>query len=150
MKPILVLSVLILLTSCAINRAPINLGAGAHKLPTVSFSELLGSADRHHGTRVRIVGVLFASQLGDAPKIFMSKEHLLHYTNEALELPTIESDFPAQVDKLQDLHGRYVLLEGVFHRPNREHLDGQSGVCVGCPYLASLEDINRISEWFWQ
>ena len=112
-------------------------GTPNNKLESVSFMQLIAESDKFHGKLVRVIGVSRIEFEGDS--IWFMKEHYIHGIHQ--NSLWIEPDYNAlgvTRQQLEQLNGKYVLIEGIFNKNNHGHLGMYSG---------ALENITRFRLW---
>jgi hypothetical protein len=106
-------------------------------IKSVSLMQLIVNPEKYHGELVRVIGVSRIEFEGDS--VWFTKEHYKH--NAYMNSLWIEPDYDAlgaTRQQLEQLNGKYVLMEGVFNKDNHGHLGMYSG---------ALEKITRFQLW---
>ena len=101
-------------------------GSAGQKGLKVSLIQLIANPEKYHGKRVRVIGVARIEFEGNG--IWLTKEHYEHriYKNSLW----IEPDYKTLGSKrqqLQELNGKYVLMDGVFNKNHKGHRGMNSG-----------------------
>ena len=112
-------------------------GTVSHKVESVSLMQLIMNPEEYHGKLVRVIGVSRIEFEGDS--IWFTKEHYKH--NVYINSLWIDPDYDALGDtrqQLEQLNGKYVLIEGVFNKDNHGHMGMYSG---------AIEKITRFQLW---
>ena len=112
----------------------------------VSVQELLGNPPLFDGKEVRVIGVGdFDLGFEGVSAIYASRDDLLHNTFSYISIGSLDPALDAYKTSIEDLSGKYVLVEGVFHA---EPKYWSTTVCIGaCSPAGHLSNVTRIQAW---
>jgi hypothetical protein len=120
----------------------------------VSVYELLGRPDYFDGQPVRVVGVAgFDFGYEGVSAIYGSVADLRHRTHTHIGLDGFAPDLRGAEQDLEQLNGRFILVEGTFRslerRRNPNAAETVVTVCIGvtCNVSGVIESVTRVSEW---
>ncbi len=88
----------------------------------VSMIELIGNADKYDGKLVNVKGVGYIEFENQA--LYLTKADAEYHTRNSLWL---EFDEGTITDEMLESNRKYVIVEGVFDKDNRGHMDAHSG-----------------------
>jgi hypothetical protein len=147
LKLLIGISLTLFLPACATSRVE-DFGVAHTESLNVSVQELLGRPDFFDGHRVRVIGVAqFEFGFEGVSEIYVSSEDFKRATNSYVEIKSFSKALSSNERALKALSGRFVLLEGVFHKP--EFRWPQEGsVCLGvCKTSGTIEHVSRVRKW---
>ena len=116
----------------------------------VSVSALLTRAGEFDGEPVRVLGVArFANGDKRPPALYASSDDERRSTDNFVEIGSLSPALSAAAGTLDNLTGKPVVIEGIFHARLLNKVPQKPGVvfsCVGdCRTSGVLEDITRVS-----
>ncbi len=112
-------------------------GEANRKSISVSMINLIATPDKYHGKLVRVIGV--SNLEFEGYKIYLSKEHRdIGVTKNSIWISIDYDSVGKTEDKLVKYNGQYVLVEGIFDKDYKGHLDLNSG---------SIMNITRFMPW---
>jgi len=103
-----------------------------------SMASLLATPGKYDGIRVRTNGVATIGFEADA--IYLTKEHAREGILANAISIRLPSEDPAPWNEFKHLSGKYVLIEGIFHKPDPLEI-GFRGSISDVKYLYALEDV---------
>ena len=100
----------------------------------VTMIELLANPNKYDGELIRVSGVGQLQFEGDC--LFLSKEDYKYYTDNRIWLQL--SDHATPYQEAKTYNGKYVLVEGIFDKDDRGHLD---------LFMGSIKNVTRYELW---
>jgi len=143
----------ILILVCALAAGLVNaqsLGDARVPVHEVSVNELLARAEFFDKQPVRVIGVAsFHFGFEASSSLYASVDDELYGTYARVNVRSFEEELNASDKQLEEMSGKWVLIEGIFHSiPRTKFKEDDLVICPrGCPQPGYIKEINRVEVW---
>jgi hypothetical protein len=112
----------------------------------VPMESILARPELYDGKPVRVIGVAdFDFGFEGESAIFPSTENLAHHTFSGIGVGSLGPGVKGSERGLEQLTGKFVLVEGIFHKSVQE----PGSICLrGCWPAGIISPLTRVAEWF--
>lgn len=140
-----VFALVLCLSGCATD-PPKQFGDVDMSASTVPLESILARPELYDGKSVRVIGVAdFDFGFEGESAIFPSTEDLAHRTFSGIGVESFGLGVKGSERGLEQLTGKFVLVEGVFHKSTQS----PGSICLrGCWPAGTISPLTRVAEWF--